>query len=124
MSRVVHFEVPADDTARAREFWSGMFGIEWQSYDGSTEYYMFGNEDQQSGGGLMPRQPGQNGIVVYFPVEDIQAASEKVKQLGGSVEEKSPVPGMGWFAHATDTEGNGFSMWQNDENAQMPEQGG
>ena len=24
---------------------------------------------------------------------------------------------MGWFAHAKDTEGNSFSMWQNDENA-------
>ena len=99
-----------------------MFGIEWQSYDGPTEYYMFGNEDQQSGGGLMPRQ-GQNGIVVYFPVDDIDAAREKVQQLGGSVEDKSPVPGMGWFAHAEDTEGNAFSMWQNDENAPTPDQG-
>ena len=55
MSKVVHFEIPADDTNRAKEFWSGIFGIEWQSYDGPVEYYMFSNDDQQSGGGLMPR---------------------------------------------------------------------
>ena len=122
MAKVVHFEIPADDTARAREFWSGMFGMEWQSYDGPVEYHMFSNEDQQSGGGLMPRQPGQNGLVVYFPVEDIDAAREQVQQFGGSAEDKSPVPGMGWFVHATDTEGNGFSMWQNDENAPAPDQ--
>ena len=122
MSKVVHFEIPADDTARAKEFWSGIFGIEWQSYDGPVEYYMFQNEDQQSGGGLMPRD-GQNGLTVYFAVEDLDAAREKVQQLGGSVEEKSPVPGMGWFAHAKDTEGNSFSMWQNDENAPAPEEG-
>ena len=122
MSRVVHFEIPADDTARAKEFWSGMFGVEWQSYDGPTEYYMFSNEDQQSGGGLMPRE-GQNGLVIYFPVEDLDAAREKVQQLGGSAEEKNPVPGLGWFAHAMDSEGNAFSMWQNDENAPAPEEG-
>ena len=122
MSRIIHFEIPADDTGRAREFWSGMFGIDWRSYEGPTEYYMFANEDQQSGGGLMPRE-GQSGIVVYFPVEDLDAAREKVQELGGSAEEKNPVPGMGWFAHAKDTEGNAFSMWQNDENAPMPDQG-
>lgn len=27
MAKVVHFEIPADDTTRAREFWSGMFGV-------------------------------------------------------------------------------------------------
>jgi hypothetical protein len=32
-----------------------------------------------------------------------------------------PVPNMGWFAQATDTEGNKFSVWQADENAPVPE---
>ncbi|HEU6445845.1 MAG TPA: VOC family protein [Gaiellaceae bacterium] len=120
MSKVVHFEIPADDTARAREFWSGLFGIEWQTYEGPTEYHMFGNDDQ-TGGGLMPRQPGQDGLRVYFGVEDIEASRAKTQELGGSAEEKQPVPGMGWFAHATDSEGNQFSFWQSDENAPMPE---
>lgn len=31
MSKVVHFEIPADDTARAKEFWAGLFGVDWQS---------------------------------------------------------------------------------------------
>lgn len=123
-AKVVHFEIPADDTGRAREFWSGLFGIDWRTYEGPQEYHMFSNEDQQSGGGLFPRQPGQDGLIVYFVVEDIDANLEKVQQLGGSVEGKQPVPGMGWFAHATDTEGNRFSVWQNDENAPMPDQAG
>ncbi|HEV2902355.1 MAG TPA: VOC family protein [Gaiellaceae bacterium] len=123
MSKVVHFEIPADDTSRAKEFWSGMFGVQFQSYDGPTEYHMFANEDQQSGGGLMPRQEGQDGLRVYFGTEDIDAAREKASQLGGSAEDKQPVPGMGWFAHAKDTEGNEFSFWQNDENAPAPDQG-
>jgi predicted enzyme related to lactoylglutathione lyase len=121
MTKVVHFEIPADDTTRAREFWTEMFGVQFQSYDGPVEYHMFSNDDQ-TGGGLMPRQEGQDGLQVYFGTEDIDAAREKVEQLGGSAEEKQPVPGMGWFAHAQDTEGNRFSFWQSDENAPAPEQ--
>lgn len=26
-AKVVHFEIPADDTTRAREFWTKMFGV-------------------------------------------------------------------------------------------------
>ena len=122
MTKVVHFEVPADDTSRARTFWSEVFGVEWQTYEGPQEYHMFSNDDQ-TGGGLMPRESGQNGLVVYFGVDDIDAAMEKVKQAGGTAEEKQPVPGMGWLAHAKDTEGNDFSFWQPDDNAPMPESG-
>ena len=122
MSKIVHFEIPADDTTRARNFYGELFGVEWQTYEGPVEYHMFGNEDQ-TGGGLMPRQPGQEGLVVYFNTEDIDSAREKVQQLGGTIEEKQPVPGMGWFAHAKDTEGNRFSLWQSDENAPPPDQG-
>jgi uncharacterized protein len=122
MSKVVHFEIPADDTSRAREFWGSMFGVEFRSYEGPVEYHMFSNDDQ-SGGGLMPRQEGQDGLVVYFGTDDMDSALDRVRQLGGSVEaEKSPVPGMGWFAHVRDTEGNRFSLWQNDENAPAPAQ--
>jgi hypothetical protein len=32
-----------------------------------------------------------------------------------------PVPGEGWFAGCTDTEGNSFSLWQGDKSAPMPE---
>jgi uncharacterized protein len=123
MSKVVHFEIPADDTSRAREFWGSMFGVEFRSYEGPVEYHMFSNDDQ-SGGGLMPRQEGQDGLVVYFGTDDMDSALDRVRQLGGSVVgEKSPVPGMGWYAHVRDTEGNRFSLWQSDENAPAPAQG-
>lgn len=51
------------------------------------------------------------------------AAREKARELGGSAEEKQPVPGMDWFAHATDSEGNKFSFWQPDDSAPMPQGG-
>jgi predicted enzyme related to lactoylglutathione lyase len=33
----VHFEVPAKDTSRAREFYSNLFGWKFDSMEGPTE---------------------------------------------------------------------------------------
>jgi predicted enzyme related to lactoylglutathione lyase len=120
LSKIVHFEIPADDTGRAREFWGSLFGLEFQTYEGPVEYHMFQNDDQ-TGGGIYPRQMGEKGLISYFNTDDIDATSRRIKELGGTVEEKAPVPGMGWFARAEDTEGNSFSLWQSDDSAPAPQ---
>jgi predicted enzyme related to lactoylglutathione lyase len=33
------------------------------------------------------------------------------------MKERSPVPGMGWFAMLVDPQGNEFAMWQTDPQA-------
>jgi|SRR5215216_5038405 len=104
MSKIVHFEIPAEDTRRAKEFWSSLFDVEFKTYDGPVEYHMFQNDDQ-SGGGLYPRQEGEKGLITYFGVDDIDATRAKVQELGGKAEDKAPVPGMGWYARVEDTEG-------------------
>ena len=35
----------------------------------------------------------------------------------GVMMEKTPVPGMGWFAQLTDPEGNVFAIWETDSHA-------
>jgi predicted enzyme related to lactoylglutathione lyase len=40
-----------------------------------------------------------------------------VQELGGESDAKAAVPGMGWFAHCRDSEGNAFSLWQTDSSA-------
>lgn len=122
MAEIVHWEIPADDTSRAREFWSGLLGLEFQTYEGPREYHTFGGEGE-TGGGLMPRVPGQSGLVVYFGTDDVDAAARKVEELGGKVHmPKQPVPGMGWHLQVQDPEGNDFAFWQPDENAPAPDQ--
>lgn len=121
MSGIVHFEIPAQDTSRAKTFWGTLFGYEFQTYDGPIEYHMF-QTGENEGGGIYPQQQGETGLISYFNVDDIETARGKVQELGGTAEEKEPVPGMGWYARATDTEGNEFSLWQSDENAPAPEQ--
>jgi predicted enzyme related to lactoylglutathione lyase len=58
VSKVVHFEVPAQDTGRAREFWGSLFNLQFQTYEGPVEYHMFQNDDQ-SGGAIYPSSGGR-----------------------------------------------------------------
>ena len=37
--QMVHLEIPAGDTGKAREFWGGLFGWEFQAYEGSPSEY-------------------------------------------------------------------------------------
>jgi uncharacterized protein len=116
--KIVHMEIPAEDTERAMKFWGDLAGWKFQSYEGPVEYNMFEGEP---GGGLYPSTDGEKGILVYFETDDIDAEIGRIRDAGGDAEEKAPVPSMGWFAHAKDPEGNKFAVWQSDENAPVPE---
>jgi uncharacterized protein len=118
--RLVHFEIPAADSARAKEFYSALFGWQFQSY-GDMDYHMT-QVDEQQGGAVSGMQQGEHPTV-YFDVDDIDAATAKVRELGGQADDKQPVPGMGWFAACKDVNGTNFSVWQGDESAPMPEGG-
>ncbi len=112
---VVHFELPAADAGRAKEFWGGLFGWTFSGWEGPVEYYM-----TEAGGGpagaTFPSEAPGTGTIVYFDTDDIDASLAKVAELGGTVVlEKQPIPSIGWFARCKDTEGNSFSLFQSDE---------
>ena len=117
--QVVHLEIPADDTAKAREFWGGLFGWQWQEMEGPSEYHMTQISDQ-TGGAITNMEPGKRGTRVYFDVDDINASAARVKELGGAADEPGPVPGRGWFVTCRDAEGNEFGLWQVDPSAPAP----
>jgi len=114
---MVHLEIPAGDTAKAREFWGGLFGWQFQAFEGGpTEYHMT-RFSESTGGAIMGADGDKRGPRVYFDVDDIGAATARVGELGGQSGEAMPVPGMGWFSVNKDTEGNEFGLWQNDQSA-------
>jgi len=119
--RLVHFELPADDTARARDFWSSLFDWSFRGWDGPIEYHM--TEGVDPGGAIYPADGDERGPIVYFDVDDMDAAIGRVRELGGEADDKQPIPGVGWFARARDTEGNRFSLYQSDESAPGPSEG-
>ncbi len=128
MARPVHFEIHAEDPARAAKFYTDLFGWEVKKWDGPMEYWMLttGKEPQMGiNGGLMKRMgasptDGQavNAYVCTIDVENLDLMVEKALQAGGTMAlAKMPVPGMGWLAYVKDTEGNMFGMMQMDTEA-------
>ncbi len=115
--QMVHFEIPAGSTAKAKEFWGGLFGWEFQEFPGPTEYHMTRFSETTGGAIYAPDPANKRGTRTYFDTDDINAGAARVTELGGEAGEVLPVPSMGWFSICKDSEGNEFGLWQNDENA-------
>lgn len=117
--KVVHVEFPAQDADRAQKFWETVGG--WSFQDAGMpgiEYRMFQEGDQ--GGAVFPTEKGTKGPILYYGTEDIDAEIVKVRKLGGEAADKQPIPGIGWYSGAKDTEGNPFSLFQSDESVPPP----
>jgi predicted enzyme related to lactoylglutathione lyase len=113
---IVHYELEAEDADRAQAFWSGLFGWEFGSPMPGMDYRMAKISDD-AGVAIFASEKRQGYPNVYHAVDDIDASSAKVRELGGTAADKMPVPGHGWFAACTDTEGNPFHLWQQDSSA-------
>jgi predicted enzyme related to lactoylglutathione lyase len=116
MTHVTHYEISVSDADRAQRFWSGLFGWEFGPSVMPDGEYRMAQTGENAGAALSSYgEPGHPNV--YFDVDDIDASLAKVQELGGESDAKAPVPGMGWFAHCRDSEGNAFSLWQTDSSA-------
>jgi uncharacterized protein len=124
MDKVVHFEIPADDTARAKEFYGSIF--EWQLQEIPEMQYVtvltVPIDERQ-----MPTEPGAiNGgmykrsnespptPVITIGVDSIDEALKKVEAGGGeTITPRTEIAGMGAFAYFKDPEGNTLGLWEN-----------
>lgn len=122
MSSIVHFDLPADDLARAEAFYSELFGWKFTKYPGPMEYYLIetrtlGDEEGVRGGMGKRGAPDQQ-IMPYFGVESVDTCLSEVTRLGGNVLlPKTAVPGFGYLAVCTDTEKNRFGVFEEDPGA-------
>lgn len=132
MPTIVHFEIPSDNLERTKKFYTDLFGwkIEKMPGTGQREYWTFttttndkggsnngGGEQRTVSGGMLERQMPQEPIMIYIGVDSVTEYSNKVERLGGKViKQKTEVPGYGWFAICTDTENNGFALWEANTN--------
>lgn len=123
MSRVVHFEIHAEDPERAIAFYEELFDWKFRAFGGPLEYWTIvtGPADQPGiDGGLLRRQglapvPGQAVIAWVGTVEvaDLDDALATAIAAGGQVVvPKFEIPGVGWIAYCKDTEGNVFGLHQ------------
>lgn len=112
-----HIEIPADDLQRAQRFYSELFGWKVESTEGFPDYlvYRTGGEGSLGGGiGKRGESAGQQ-TRNYIEVDSLDEALKKVEQLGGSVKQpRMDIGGdMGFFAVATDSEGNEIALYEN-----------
>jgi predicted enzyme related to lactoylglutathione lyase len=114
--KVVHVEIPTDDTETGREFWGSLFGWQFESFPGPFEYHVT-QISEQTGGAITNMEPGKRGARIYFDVDEINGGAARVRELGGEADEPRPVEGMGWFSVCKDPEGNEFAIYQSDESA-------
>ncbi|MEI6500552.1 MAG: VOC family protein [Armatimonadota bacterium] len=112
---VTHFDLPADDVARAIGFYETVFGWQISKWEGPMDYWMVSTgpaSELGMDGGLLARQEGAcNANTVKVPDADEYAG--KVEAAGGSITmDKHELPGVGWYVMCEDTEGNGFGLLQ------------
>lgn len=116
--RVVHFELPIDESQRARAFYTQVFGWELTPWPDAPEYVMAATGPASGegfiNGGLVPRGETVGGApVVVIDVEDIDATLARVEAQGGRpLREKQAVGDMGFAAYFEDSEGNVVGLWQ------------
>jgi len=119
---VVHFEIPADDESRAREFYSSAFGWKISPVPEMSYAMLMTTPSDETGmpsvpgsinGGMFRREGHLTSPLVTVDVDDIDASLEKINSLGGStVQPRQEVGSMGWAAYFRDTEGNIIGLWQ------------
>ena len=125
MRKVVHFEIPADDLERAKEFYGSVFGWELAGMP-EMDYTVVKTTpvDEQT---QLPSEPGAiNGgmyrrsadapsmPVLTIDVNSVDDALKEIEAAGGRVlRPRTEIPGMGAFAYFTDPEGNALGLWEN-----------
>ena len=121
MPRPVHFKIYADDTERATHFYRTVFGWNINKWGGPEEYWLATTgEDGEPGinGAIMKRPDPAVAGMNYISVDSVDEFTEKVVAGGGKVVmPKMAVPGVGYAAACSDTEGNPFGLFQDDPSA-------
>ena len=123
MDKVVHFEIPVDDAARARAFYAAAFEWGIQPMEGFDytitmttpvdETTQVPTEVGAINGGLRPRTAETPTPIIVIQVDSIDESLKKVEAEGGTtVMSRTEMEGMGAYAYFKDTEGNVMGLWE------------
>jgi uncharacterized protein len=115
MSRVIWFEIPADDPARAAKFYEDVFGWTVEKWDGPFDYWLINTgKDEEPGihGAIMTKEMGEM-VRDTIGVESYDDFARKIEMEGGKMlTEKMEIPKMGFMGSFKDTEGNIFAIME------------
>ena len=109
MIQLGYFTIDTPDIAKARAFYSGLFGWTFDEEVSSSTYAHVA--DSQPPFGFVKVERARDFPHLYFRVEDVDALCERVTELGG----KAAVPSdsqSGRTAVVEDDQGVSFSLWR------------
>jgi uncharacterized protein len=108
------FELGVEDVERGRAFYEGVFGWRFQTGPSGQGFTI---ETPNVPGGMHGGDPGASPYL-FFAVDDIDAAVERVRELGGVVEEmnvegdEDSIARFGRFKMCRDDQGSPFGLHQ------------
>jgi uncharacterized protein len=120
MTKIVHFEIPVDDSQRATAFYRDALGWQISGFGEQPYWLVRAGEDDEPGvnGALIGRGELHRSPVLIAGVEDLDGALSRIQRCGGTVTQgKLPIPGVGWSAYILDPEGNTIGLFQADTGA-------
>lgn len=115
MSKVVHFEIPAEDPQKKMDFFSKVFGWSFQSWEGADYYMTKSGPEGEMGieGAIMKRNDPSQPLVNVINVTSIDETAPLIEANGGKVVvPKMAVGDMGFVAYFTDPEGMIHGVWE------------
>jgi len=121
-----YFDMTVNDIEAAKCFFEGLFGWRFEEFPMPYKYFRI-----QAGA---PDEPGIDGGIgavadtrisdgrpltqVTIPVPDLDVRLAQVRRNGGTVvEDRMPIPGIGWYATCAEPGGLKFGMIQADPDA-------
>ncbi|MEK6894787.1 MAG: VOC family protein [Nanoarchaeota archaeon] len=123
-SPVTHFEMPAEDNKRAKEFYESTFGWKMQQLGEEMGNYLLAQTAETDNknmvktpgvinGGFFKKGEYGTSPHVVIAVENLEDHMKLVKQHGGKIQgNPQDIPEIGKFVMFLDTEGNRVCMLQ------------
>jgi hypothetical protein len=115
MSKIVHFEIPVDDSERASAFYSTVLDWEISGFGEEPYWLVKAGDDGESGanGALIGRGDIHQNPVLIVGVTDLTGTLRRVEQAGGQVlQDRMEIPSVGWSAYIRDPEGNTIGLFE------------
>jgi len=107
---VAWFEVTGPDAGALQRFYAQAFGWEIDASN-PMNYGMVQPQEGSIGGGVGPSPDGSSQVTFYVSVPDLQAALDKVSQLGGkTITPPMEVPDGPALAYFSDPAGNRIGL--------------
>jgi uncharacterized protein len=110
---ICHIEIPAPDMAKAKAFYTKVFGWTVEQPPGFEGYALWRSEGVSGGFDSSAKPAKRGGPRLYLAVPDIPRKLKQIGKAGGKITKgKTEIGGgFGFFASFLDPNGNPMCVW-------------